>query len=137
MPEDTWNIVKEFMLDWRETHKRKLKECLDIKFIKTYDELIKHVVKKGFWRYRSTQGIRCQYPKKCISWNYDRKTKCIISYWRIPWKHDYEIRVETPDQEELDEIIKNHDGYEWGTDSPYITRTREMARVENMFESEW
>ena len=85
MPEDTWNIVKEFMLDWRETHKRKLIECLDIKFIKTYDELIKDVVKKSFWRYRSTQGIRCQYPKKCISWNYDKKTKCITSYWRIPW----------------------------------------------------
>ena len=119
MPEDTWNIVKEFMLDWKKTHLQKLKKCLDIKFIER--DYGQHPIKKGIWKYRPMQGIRCQYPKKCISWHYDRKTKLITSYWRIPWQHDYEIRLETPDQEELAELIDAHGGDEWGTGPPYIT----------------
>ena len=117
IPTDVWNIVKEFILDWKKSHQLKLKKCLNIKFIKPYDELIKQPVKKGFWRYRSTQGISCQYPKKCINWYYDRKTKYIISYWRIPWRHAYEIRIESPEQEEIEEIINNNDGREWGIGS--------------------
>ena len=115
MPEDTWNIVKEFMLDWKKSHQLKLKKCLDIKFIKYGDV---HPVKKGFWKYRPTQGIICQYPKKCINWEWDNKSKCVKSYWRIPWKHDYETRVESPDEYDMAVFIDNNGGDEWGVGDP-------------------
>lgn len=96
IPDDVWNIVKEFMLDWKKSHKLKLNNCLEMKCIKSK--------KYKFWKHRSIQGIVCQYPKRCISRHYDRKTYYLKSYWRIPWRHALELRIETLTIQELVDV---------------------------------
>jgi len=107
-----WDIIKEYMLDWKKTHQKLLNLCLNVKFLTDPEKLS---VKNNFWKSRPAQGIRSVYPKKCVSWNYDRKTKCIQSFWRIPWQNKLEYRTELPEKKEIEEIINNHDGREWGT----------------------
>ena len=107
-----WEIIKEYMLDWKKMHQKLLNQCLNVKFLKDSEKIS---VKNNFWKSRPSQGIRAVYTKKCVSWNYDRKTKCIQSFWRIPWQNKLEYRTELPEKKEIEEIINNHDGQEWGT----------------------
>ena len=112
IPYGVWSIIKEYMLDWKKTHQKMLYQCLNIRFLTDIEKIS---IKNNFWKSRPSQGIRAVYPKKCVSWNFNRKTGCIESFWRIPWQNKLEYRTEYPEKKEIEEIINNHDGQEWGT----------------------
>lgn len=112
IPDDIWRIIKKYMLDWKKTHQKMLNQCLNIRFLTDAEKIS---VKNNFWKSRPSQGIMTVYPKKCVSWNFNRKTGCIESFWRIPWQNKLEYRTESPEKKEIEEIINNNDGQQWGT----------------------
>ena len=132
LPNDIWNIIKIYMLDWKKTWKKKhqklFNQCLNIRFL-TNEERIS--VNNNFWKFRPSQGIKTLYPKKLISRKYNKKTGFIQSYWRIPWQNKLEYRTEFPEKNDIDYLINNHNGeqlesYYWFR-KPYQLKTRKLS----------
>lgn len=49
-----WDIIKEYMLDWKKTHQKLLNLCLNVKFLTDPEKLS---VKNNFWKSRPAQGV--------------------------------------------------------------------------------
>ena len=111
IPDDIWRIIKKYMLDWKKTHQKMLNQCLNIRFLTDAEKIS---IKNNFWKSRPSRN-NDSVSKKCVSWNFNRKTGCIESFWRIPWQNKLEYRTESPEKKEIEEIINNNDGQEWGT----------------------
>jgi len=85
-PEDIWIKIKDFMPTWKNNHKRKLD--LSLRLYVTPNKY-----KKGFWGYRTFVGIKSLYPKKLLWENYSMKTKLYTLAFRVPHRHQQEVRV--------------------------------------------
>ena len=84
--EEVPSNLRKNLDSWKNNHKRKLDLSLRLR-------IPPNKYKKGFWGYRTFVGIKSIYPKKLLWENYCMKTQLYTIAFRVPHRHQQEIRI--------------------------------------------
>ena len=110
LPEDVWGIVKEFMLDWRESWHRRLKTNFEAREIKEYK-----CAKGSIWKNNQEVGIKSQLPIQLINERYVINTGFYRCTFRVPYNYKTEVRICTLYNrvDWLTDHFMDYNGCEW------------------------
>ena len=88
LPEDIWNIIKDFLPTWKNNHSRKLNKTLEARYFNTCMER-----KTKFWEAGRLLGIKALYPEELLTEEYKLSLKAYVTTFKLSWNDKVEKRI--------------------------------------------